>query len=62
MINHEIIEMGNEIEFLTNENKMLTQKVNALKKQNEELELKVANLMASYMELRTKCTDIFGNQ
>ena len=59
MINHEIIEMGNEIEFLTKENKMLSQKINELKRQNEELELKVANLVASYMELRTKNEQIY---
>ena len=56
---HEIIEMGNEIEFLTKENKMLSQKINELKRQNEELELKVANLVASYMELRTKNEQIY---
>ena len=61
MINHEIIEMQNEIEFLTKENRMLSQKVDELSKQNEILELKIADLMAAYLEIRTKCTELFGN-
>lgn len=57
----QIIEMQNEIDFLYKENKMLSQKVEDLQKQNQQLEMQIANVMSAYSEMKTKCTELYGN-
>ena len=57
----EIMELVVEIEFLTKENKMLSQRVEQLRKQNEFLESRINAMMADYNLMRDKCTNLFGN-